>query len=246
MKAGSDGKTRTRMCKPWIVFLFVAMLAAQVGFAQTTEQATETKVVMKLQDAHLRDAIEMLFKLKGGQFGYDLSEVEKAIKESSMQTNNMMQGGEMAMPGMAPGAAMPMMAAPAMPAMPAGAPGAMMPQFGGASTQTPPEHLVKETITIDIPPPGLEWEKVVFLIAKEANLKEPRREGKIYKFFPKPPPPQPTTTMGMEGGMMMPGMPGAPAMPGMQPMPGMGPGMMEPPAQPGGPARAGKGRTRKR
>jgi len=178
--------------------LLASLLICAAGFAQTAE----TKVALKLQDAHLRDAVEMVFKLKGQQFGYDLSEVEKAIKESTMSTDT--TGGA---PGMMPGGVGPT----------------------GNSTQAPPDHLVNEIITIDVPPPGIEWEKIVFMIAKEANLKEPRREGKVYKFFPKPPPPPPVST-GADGGMM-PGMPGALGMiaPGQAPSP---PGAKPPTGRP--------------
>lgn len=192
------GIRRRQSVGTWTAVLLASLLICAAGFAQTAE----TKVALKLQDAHLRDAVEMVFKLKGQQFGYDLSEVEKAIKESTMSTDT--TGGA---PGMMPGGVGPT----------------------GNSTQAPPDHLVNEIITIDVPPPGIEWEKIVFMIAKEANLKEPRREGKVYKFFPKPPPPPPVST-GADGGMM-PGMPGALGMiaPGQAPSP---PGAKPPTGRP--------------
>ncbi|PJB76517.1 MAG: hypothetical protein CO095_02450 [Armatimonadetes bacterium CG_4_9_14_3_um_filter_58_7] len=188
------GIRRRQSVGTWTAVLLASLLICAAGFAQTAE----TKVALKLQDAHLRDAVEMVFKLKGQQFGYDLSEVEKAIKESTMSTDT--TGGA---PGMMPGGVGPT----------------------GNSTQAPPDHLVNEIITIDVPPPGIEWEKIVFMIAKEANLKEPRREGKVYKFFPKPP-----VSTGADGGMM-PGMPGALGMiaPGQAPSP---PGAKPPTVRP--------------
>lgn len=201
----------------WLGFILAGLLVlgqSSRGFAQTDEE----KVVLKLKDADIRDAVKLLFELRRGQFGYDLSQVETALTSSNMGAGG---AGGAGMPGAmgAPAAGPGVMAAPMAPgAMPgAGAPGGVPGGTVGTDTSTN-QNAVKQLITLDIPEPGIEWEKAVNKIAEEANLKPPRREGTVYKFIPKPPPPSATGgamtpgapgMMGPEAGMMPPGAPGA-------------------------------------